>query len=535
MFDSQLYTSLRHNAEQVAAARGTTALATGTQVCDALREVQTSIDMLDGVRADLLARLESTEGHAEEGASTTASWARRELRMGLGESRKNRRAGDTLHTLSHVAAALAAGRIRAEHVYEFTAGITKLGAAVMQDLEEILLPVAETNDPSVLKDTITELHEVLHPDDLDKKYAAGMERKDLKATKCGDGYHVSGFLDIVAGAKVHAWLKDVSGPEYDGDDRTPAQRRVDAFCRLFDQALTLIQEQEAQPGGHHTTDTDLPSDNDETSATSESDTAAAEQAQTAQPGDTGADAQPTTGPSPRPRRADTRLLVLADLETLLRLPGAAPATLAGYGHIGTQLLGYLACGSDLTGILTDGVTDGPVPQADVLNVGRTHRLATVRQRDAVIARQDGVCAAPGCGLTYLEIHHVAWWDRDTGATDLSNLVGICSRCHHLVHQNKLTIAPDGQGGFTFHRQNGRIIDDHTRVTKQQIRDIIAKIRHAAASDAADGATGKTPTSPEQPANPPGGETEQAQRLRSMGIEVRRIEYDDLVTTYPPPE
>ncbi|UYM07833.1 HNH endonuclease signature motif containing protein [Solicola gregarius] len=63
----------------------------------------------------------------------------------------------------------------------------------------------------------------------------------------------------------------------------------------------------------------------------------------------------------------------------------------------------------------------------------------------MIARQDGVCANPGCGLTHLEIHHVAWWGRDHGNTDLENLIGICSRCHHLVHQNRLTIRPDGHG------------------------------------------------------------------------------------------
>ena len=504
MFDPQTYAMLRQCAGRAAAARDTTALATGTQVCDALREVQKTVDMLDGIRADLLARLEATDGHNEEGASTSAGWARRELRMGLGESRKSIRAGTTLHTLPDVAAALAAGKIRAAHVYEFTAGITKLDADVMVDLQEILLPVAESCDPPVLREAVSYLHEVLHPDDLDDKYAKGMDRADIKAAKCGQGWHLSGFLPQHVGVKLNEWLKAASAPEGDGDDRAPSQRRIDAFERLLD--------------GAETDPADAPAES---------------QTSTERPGDTPGpqqDSQPRSD-SRRRGRADTRLLVLADLEALLRMPGAGPATLAGFGHIGQQLLGYLTCGSDITGILRHGFTSGPVPQANILNVGRTSRLATARQRHAVIARQEGVCAAPGCGLSRLDVHHVAWWHRDGGRSDLSNLVGLCSGCHHLVHQDKLTIEADGHGGFTFRRQTGRRIDDHTRVTKQQVRDIIAQIRYTA--DTAERTTGEPSTSSTQSTDPPGGEAEQTRRLRSHGIEIRPIRYDDLTTTYPP--
>lgn len=508
MFDSQAYAEVRQNVGALAAARDQTGLATGGQVCAALRDVQASIDVLGGIRADLLARLETTGGHAQEGASTSAAWARRELRMGAGEARKDTRAGATLQLLPRVAQALAEGRIRPAHVYEFTAGVTKLGASVMADLEEILLPVAETSEPGVLRDTISQLHEVLHPEELDKKYAAGMERKDLKATKCGEGFHVSGFLDIVSGAKFSAWLKDVSGPEYDGDDRSPAQRRVDAFCRVFETALRLIDDHtDAESSAE--TDVDVESD----TATTGADPAADPRPDAESPADAGAspnmdagapqpepDPQPESEPESRPgaqaaraprsrRRADTRLLVLADLETLLRMPGAQPATLAGFGHIGQQLLGYLTCGADMAGILTHGLSDGAVPQAEVLNVGRTQRLATPRQRDAVLARQDATCAAPGCASTYLEIHHVAWWDRDTGRTDLDNLVGICSRCHHLVHQHKLTITADEAGGFIFTRSTGRVLDDHERATRQRTRQIIADLRRIAS-------TGEAPKTPQ---------------------------------------
>jgi hypothetical protein len=65
-----------------------------------------------------------------------------------------------------------------------------------------------------------------------------------------------------------------------------------------------------------------------------------------------------------------------------------PAKLAGYGSIGPRLLDYLSCGTDITPIHTRN--------GQVLDVGRTQRLATLRQRRAITARQDDECAAPGC-------------------------------------------------------------------------------------------------------------------------------------------
>src|SRR5690625_1366866 len=116
MFDTRLYATLRQDAERVAAARSEMGLATGAQARDALRAVQRVQDVLDGVHAALLSQVESSEAYAEEGASSTAAWVRRELRMPAGEASRRRRAGQTLAILPDVAAALAAGRIRLAHV-----------------------------------------------------------------------------------------------------------------------------------------------------------------------------------------------------------------------------------------------------------------------------------------------------------------------------------------------------------------------------------------------------------------------------------
>lgn len=75
-----------------------------------------------------------------------------------------------------------------------------------------------------------------------------------------------------------------------------------------------------------------------------------------------------------------------------------------------------------------------------INVGRTHRTATRAQRRALrtIYRH---CAHHGCDVTFdrCEIHHIDWYEHG-GNTDLANLLPLCSRHHHLVHE----------GGWTLH-------------------------------------------------------------------------------------
>ena len=130
------------------------------------------------------------------------------------------------------------------------------------------------------------------------------------------------------------------------------------------------------------------------------------------------------------------------------------AQLAGFGSIGPKLLDYLTCQSDLTPILT---TTGNHEQAQILNLGRTHRHANRQQRRAIIARQSGECAAPGCHNTHLEIHHVTWWSHG-GTTDLDQMIGLCVRCHHLVHREQLNITAHGTGTFDFTTKQGRPLE-----------------------------------------------------------------------------
>ena len=73
-------------------------------------------------------------------------------------------------------------------------------------------------------------------------------------------------------------------------------------------------------------------------------------------------------------------------------------------------------------------------ESEVLDLGRRDRLFSTGQKRA-LAERDGGCAWAGCPHPpgYTQAHHIRWWHRDTGPTDLSNGILLCSHHHHRVH------------------------------------------------------------------------------------------------------
>ncbi len=110
------------------------------------------------------------------------------------------------------------------------------------------------------------------------------------------------------------------------------------------------------------------------------------------------------------------------------------------------VLAELARDAKVTTVVVD---NGVVLHAPgTLNLGRSTRLANAAQRRALRGLYRH-CALPGCTVAYrhCKLHHIRWW-RHGGATDLENLLPVCSRHHHNIHDN----------GWEVH------LDDHRRLT-----------------------------------------------------------------------
>jgi hypothetical protein len=75
----------------------------------------------------------------------------------------------------------------------------------------------------------------------------------------------------------------------------------------------------------------------------------------------------------------------------------------------------------------------------VLDYGRVVKDPPVELYNAVVAR-DQKCRGYGCDrpASWCHAHHVKWWDRDHGTTEINNLVLLCARCHGVVHRKAST-------------------------------------------------------------------------------------------------
>jgi hypothetical protein len=137
-----------------------------------------------------------------------------------------------------------------------------------------------------------------------------------------------------------------------------------------------------------------------------------------------------------PARAE--IVVHVDLETLqhgLHAGGTCRTALGA--DLPVETVRRLACEAEILPVVLDGRS---VP----IDVGRSKRLATIHQRRALEAIHP-TCAIPDCEVIFdhCNVHHIEYWENG-GATDLNNMVPLCSRHHHAAHEGgwKLKLDPE---------------------------------------------------------------------------------------------
>ncbi|WP_157007371.1 HNH endonuclease signature motif containing protein [Agromyces laixinhei] len=130
----------------------------------------------------------------------------------------------------------------------------------------------------------------------------------------------------------------------------------------------------------------------------------------------------------------------------------AEALVTGHGHatidgidqpVSVATVRELAMSAGISPLLLDH-------RSEPLELGRAARLFTPAQKLALIER-DGGCAWPACNRppSHTQAHHIRWWKRHRGRTDVGNGIMLCSHHHHRVHDDGWVITVrDAQTWFT---------------------------------------------------------------------------------------
>jgi HNH endonuclease/Domain of unknown function (DUF222) len=141
-------------------------------------------------------------------------------------------------------------------------------------------------------------------------------------------------------------------------------------------------------------------------------------------------------------------------------PSASPAQpqrpvarIAGGPGLPDRVVQRLLCSGRIRTALCDRA-------GNVLDLGRSQRLVSDKQYRALLIRDRGHCAHPGCtNRKNLDAHHVIHW-LDGGRTDMNNLILLCEPCHLGLHNGEFSIVAIGNQRFRFSRADGVILPEH---------------------------------------------------------------------------
>ena len=151
-----------------------------------------------------------------------------------------------------------------------------------------------------------------------------------------------------------------------------------------------------------------------------------------------------------------RYQVLVHLDQdVLGADGQWAATLDDGTRVSAESLRRICCDTGLVPT-TMGAAKAGEPSESALKVGRRTRSIPPAIRRALWVRDRG-CRFPGCPhRRFLHGHHIQHWLHG-GATRLDNLVLLCPRHHHLVHESGFTVAPTANAGILFRAPTGESI------------------------------------------------------------------------------
>jgi hypothetical protein len=158
--------------------------------------------------------------------------------------------------------------------------------------------------------------------------------------------------------------------------------------------------------------------------------------------------RPATDDEPAP--SPYVVVAHAPLATLVDEDSALGGELEHRGLIDAEVVRRLACDATLVVALDDDA-------GHTMYEGRARRDPTPTQRRE-LWRRDRHCRFPGCpNAIFVNPHHIRWWRRDRGPTDLDNLALLCEHHHHLMHSKQWHLTGDANAELSFVGPNGRVM------------------------------------------------------------------------------
>lgn len=355
---------------------------------------------------------------AVRGYASSTAWLRFTHLMDANHARALEHTAAWLDANSRTREAFVAGTISADHV----AAIRRVTASCPRRaraypvFEEALLQVAANCDPQRTARLLRAWADAMDSTSANDESKNDYERRALQLSPVGDGWDVRGWLPGAVGAELAGLLNEaMEQRRRESDDAAldaPAARRLDAFMDLA-RAGALA----GRPDG--------------------------------------------LGPFlTNGARHRARVVVTIPLQRLLVNTGEAatgagilmtrdgslmtrdgPVQLAGSwechngpgeGFLSMNEFRRLSCDAEIQRLVLG-------PQSQPLDIGRSTRVVPEHIRTA-LHRRDGGCVMPGCRRPpgWCEAHHVEHWSTG-GRTSVGNLVLLCTRHHHELHNDSWRI------------------------------------------------------------------------------------------------
>ena len=335
-------------------------------------EIHRTIERLSAERARRIAEVDRRELHRTLRHPSTASWLADRCRLSWRHARGLVATASALTEIPLTAAFYANGGIDAVRVRYLVAAHDAHPETYARD-EELLLDVARTLTPRELRRAIEYWRQNLDYTAAldDANHAFSLRRLYVSPTFSGMA-RIDGDADPESATIIDTALRSITEPwAKTGDERSPAQRRLDALvdiCRAH-----LDHEDTPVVGGE------------------------------------------------RPH-----VSVIVDWQTLAATTGAI-GELDDGTVLHPETVRRLACDAVVTRVVTG-------PDSRPLDVGRATRSIPSAIRRALVARDRG-CRWKGCDrpTRWCDAHHVVHW-ADGGVTAIYNLILLCRYHHRWVHE-----------------------------------------------------------------------------------------------------